>query len=196
MILFDEIEKAHHDVFHVLLQLLDDGRITDSQGHTVDFKNTVVILTSNIGSTTLIEDITPDGSIRPDTEAKVKGLLHEHFRPEFLNRIDDVVLFSPLLFEEIKQIVDLLIAELGRRLAEQGLTVEITDGARELIAREGYDPVYGARPLKRYLQRTLETRIGRALLSGDFSPGSKITVDLEDGELAVSFAAEAESTAA
>jgi ATP-dependent Clp protease ATP-binding subunit ClpB len=193
VILFDEIEKAHHDVFHVLLQLLDDGRITDSQGHTVDFKNTVVILTSNIGSTTLLEDITHDGSIRADTEEKVKGLLHEHFRPEFLNRIDDVVLFSPLLFEEIKQIIDLLMAELGERLAEQGLTVEIADGARELIAREGYDPVYGARPLKRYLQRTLETRIGRALLTGDFTPGSKITVDLVDGELAVSAARPSES---
>jgi ATP-dependent Clp protease ATP-binding subunit ClpB len=196
VILFDEIEKAHHDVFHVLLQLLDDGRITDSQGHTVDFKNTVVILTSNIGSTTLLEDITSDGSIRADTEEKVKGLLHEHFRPEFLNRIDDVVLFSPLLFEEIKQIIDLLMAELGERLAEQGLTVEIADGARELIAREGYDPVYGARPLKRYLQRTLETRIGRALLTGDFTPGSKITVDLVDGELAVSAARPSESESA
>ena len=197
VILFDEIEKAHHDVFNVLLQLLDDGRITDAQGHTVDFKNTVVILTSNIGSTTLLEDITEDGSIREDTEEKVKALLHDHFRPEFLNRIDDIVLFSPLLFEEIKQIIDLLTIDLGKRLAEQELTLEMTEAARELIAREGFDPVFGARPLKRYLQHTLETRIGRALLSGDFPPGARIVVDLRDGELDVRAApAGVESTAA
>ena len=181
-------------MFHVLLQVLDDGRITDSQGHTVDFKNTIVILTSNIGSTTLLEDITEDGTIHPETEDRIKGLLHEHFRPEFLNRIDDIVLFSPLLFEEIKQIIDLLTADLSNRLAEQGLSVEISEPARELIAREGFDPVFGARPLKRYLQRTLETRIARALLAGDFSSGSKILVDVREGKLAVTSAVTETST--
>ena len=185
VILFDEIEKAHHDVFHVLLQLLDDGRVTDAQGHTVDFKNTVIIMTSNIGSTTLLEDITTDGSILDSTQDKVLGMLHEHFRPEFLNRIDEVVLFSPLLFEEIKSIIDLLIRDLEARLHDQGLTLELSEAARELIAREGFDPVYGARPLKRYLQRSLETRIGRALVAGDVSPGSILHVDVDDGEIRV-----------
>ena len=185
VILFDEIEKAHPDVFHVLLQVLDDGRITDAQGHTVDFKNTVIIMTSNIGSTTLLEEITDDGSILDETQEKVLGQLQGQFRPEFLNRIDDVVLFSPLLFEEIKQIVGLLTGELEGRLQEQGIQLELTDAATDHIAREGFDPVFGARPLKRYLQHSLETQIGRAIVSGDLPPGSVIRVDIRDGKLHV-----------
>ena len=197
VILFDEIEKAHQDIFHILLQVLDDGRITDAQGHTVDFKNTVIIMTSNIGSTTLLEDTTADGSIRDSTKEKVLGMLHEYFRPEFLNRIDDVVLFSPLLFEEIKSIIELLTRDLEARLADQGLTLELSDAARELIAREGYDPVYGARPLKRYLQRALETQIARALVAGDIGAGSALHVDVDQGKLRVrSDAIEAVSPAA
>ncbi len=185
VILFDEIEKAHPDIFHVLLQVLDDGRITDAQGHTVDFKNTVIIMTSNIGSTTLLEEITDDGSILDSTQEKVLGQLHGKFRPEFLNRIDDIVLFSPLLLEEIKQIVGLLTSELEGRLQEQGIQLQLTDAAIDHIAREGFDPVFGARPLKRYLQHTLETQIGRAIVSGDLPPGSVVRVDVRDGKLHV-----------
>ena len=172
VVLFDEIEKAHNDVFNVLLQILDDGRVTDSQGRTVDFKNTVIIMTSNIGSTHLLDGVRDDGEIEEGGRDLVMREMRGHFRPEFLNRIDDIVLFKPLRLEEIEQIVDLMAADLGRRLADRDLTLHLSDEARALIAREGFDPVYGARPLKRYLQREVETRLGRALIAGDVMDGS------------------------
>ncbi|MEM7349529.1 MAG: ATP-dependent chaperone ClpB [Acidobacteriota bacterium] len=186
VILFDEIEKAHHDVFNVLLQILDDGRVTDAQGRTVDFKNTVIIMTSNIGSPHLLEGVTESGDLRESARDAVLKELRLHFRPEFLNRVDDTVLFKPLQLDEIKLIVGLLMRDLSLRLAERGIKLELSDEARELIAREGYDPVYGARPLKRYLQRHLETRIGRALIAGDVAEGAVIDVDLADGDLDIS----------
>ncbi|MCD6571548.1 MAG: ATP-dependent chaperone ClpB [Deltaproteobacteria bacterium] len=185
VILFDEIEKAHHDVFNVLLQILDDGRATDSHGRTVDFKNTVIIMTSNIGSQYLVEGITEHGEIREDTRGKVMDELRMHFRPEFLNRVDDIVLFKPLIFEEIKKIVDLLTRELKMRLSERGIILHLEDTAREFIAREGFDPVYGARPLKRFLQRELETRIGRALIAGTIMDGSTIHIKVQEGGLVI-----------
>ena len=185
VILFDEIEKAHHDVFNVLLQILDDGRLTDSQGRTVDFKNTVVIMTSNIGSPYLLEGVDSLGQIKESARDAVLSELRTSFRPEFLNRVDDIVLFTPLKLSEIQQIVGLLLEDLRKRLADRRVGLELTDAAREFVAREGYDPVYGARPLKRFLQRNLETRIGRALIAGDVVVGSSIVVGLEDGELKV-----------
>ncbi|MEZ4483491.1 MAG: AAA family ATPase [Syntrophotaleaceae bacterium] len=189
VILFDEIEKAHHDVFNVLLQILDDGRVTDAQGRTVDFKNTVIILTSNIGSPLLLEGVGEDGTISEETSKAVMGELRRHFRPEFLNRVDDIVLFKPLTREEIKAIIDLLVAELRRRLSDRQIDLQISDEARDFIAQEAYDPVYGARPLKRYLQRELETRIGRALLGGEIGKGALVTVEVADGQLQVLVAA-------
>ncbi len=185
VVLFDEIEKAHADVFHVLLQILDDGRLTDSQGHVVDFKNTVIILTSNIGSPHLLEGVTEEGEIREGARQAVMRELRGHFRPEFLNRVDELVLFKPLTRGEIERIVELLTADLVKRLKERRIGLELTPEARAFVAREGYDPVYGARPLKRFLQRHLETRIGRALLGGDILDGATITVDREGGELTV-----------
>ena len=185
VILFDEIEKAHRDVFNVLLQVLDDGRITDSQGRTVDFKNTVVIMTSNLGSPILLEGVTPAGEITDTARDAVMTELRRAMRPEFLNRIDEVVLFSPLTVSEIEQIVDLLTADLAKRLGEQGIGLELSPAAREFTARAGYDPVYGARPLKRYLQREVETRVGRALVGGDIGPGDRVLIDVEDGSLAI-----------
>ncbi|MGE4578266.1 MAG: ATP-dependent chaperone ClpB [Desulfuromonadales bacterium] len=185
VILFDEIEKAHHDVFNVLLQILDDGRVTDSQGRTVDFKNTVIIMTSNIGSQYLIDGVTRDGEIHEDARNAVMGELRREFRPEFLNRVDDIVLFKPLTLEEIKRIVDLLTQGLRRRLADRCLTLEMTDAARDFIAQNAYDPVYGARPLKRYLQHAVETRIGRAIIRGDLREGARLVVDVQDGDLTV-----------
>jgi ATP-dependent Clp protease ATP-binding subunit ClpB len=185
VILFDEIEKAHPEVFNVLLQLLDDGRLTDSQGHIVNFKNTVVIMTSNIGSTFLLEGIDRDGHISESARTAVMGEMRRHFRPEFLNRVDDIVLFKPLQLEEIKRIVDLLAAELRARLADREIGLEITDAAREFIATEGYDPVYGARPLKRFLQREVETQVARRLVSGEIASGETIVVDARDGQIAV-----------
>ncbi|HEX9800452.1 MAG TPA: ATP-dependent chaperone ClpB [Thermoanaerobaculia bacterium] len=185
VILFDEIEKAHPDVFNVLLQLLDDGRLTDAQGRTVDFKNTVVILTSNIGSPRLLDGIDERGEIRESAREAVLGELRAHFRPEFLNRLDDIVLFRPLKLEEIERIVDLLTADLRARLADRRVTLELTPEARTLVAREGFDPVYGARPLKRFLQRQLESRIGRALLAGEAAEGAVVAVGVRGGELAV-----------
>jgi ATP-dependent Clp protease ATP-binding subunit ClpB len=185
VILFDEIEKAHHDVFNVLLQVLDDGRITDAQGRTVDFKNTVIIMTSNIGSHYLLEGITPAGEIREDARDNVMRELRSHFRPEFLNRVDDIVLFRPLQLAEIARIVDLLTEDLRRRLADRGIRLLLTDAARERIAREGFDPVYGARPLRRYLQHQLETRIGRALIAGEVVDGSTIEVGTDESGLVV-----------
>jgi ATP-dependent Clp protease ATP-binding subunit ClpB len=185
VILFDEIEKAHHDVFNVLLQILDDGRLTDAQGRTVDFKNTVIIMTSNIGSHHLLEGVTDDGEIREPAREAVMRELRAAFRPEFLNRVDDIVLFRPLTLPEIELIVDLQTEDLRKRLADRNIRIELTEPARNLVARQGFDPVYGARPLKRYLQHHLETRIGRALLKGEVRDGALIEVGVRDGELAV-----------
>ncbi|MSR83538.1 MAG: ATP-dependent chaperone ClpB [Candidatus Latescibacteria bacterium] len=185
VILFDEIEKAHPEVFNALLQLLDEGRLTDAQGRTVDFKNTVVIMTSNIGSPHLVEGVDEQGEIQPGARERVMRELREHFRPEFLNRVDDIVLFKPLKLEEIEQIVDLLVEELRGRLRDRRLSLELREPARAFIARKGFDPVYGARPLKRFLQHQLETRLGRALVAGLIEDGAKIIVDLEGGELVV-----------
>jgi ATP-dependent Clp protease ATP-binding subunit ClpB len=185
VILFDEIEKAHNDVFNVLLQILDDGRLTDAQGRTVDFKNTVVIMTSNIGSPYLLEGVTARGEVTEQARAAVLREMRQHFRPEFLNRVDDIVLFKPLTFEETKQIVDLLTLELRKRLADRNIELELSDAAREFIARKGFDPVYGARPLRRFLQHELETRIGRALVAGDVLEGATIRVDMDGNELTV-----------
>jgi ATP-dependent Clp protease ATP-binding subunit ClpB len=187
VVLFDEIEKAHPDVFNALLQILDDGRLTDSQGHTVNFRNTVIIMTSNIGSMHLLEGLDDAGDIPADVRERVMGELRGHFRPEFLNRVDDIVLFKPLTLEEIERIVELQIDDVRRRLADRRLTLDLTEAARELIAREGYDPVYGARPLKRFIQREVETRIGRALLSGEIREGATIAVDADGDELVVSW---------
>ena len=184
VLLLDEIEKAHPDVFNVLLQLLDDGRLTDSQGRTVDFKNTVVIMTSNLGSPHLLEGVGADGEIEEGVRERVFSELRGHFRPEFLNRVDDIVLFKPLRIEEIEQIVDLLMADLGRRLSDRRLDVRLSERARTFVAREGFDPVFGARPLKRYLQRELETRLGRAIVAGEVLDGSTVEFDVENGQLA------------
>ncbi|HKE51211.1 MAG TPA: ATP-dependent chaperone ClpB [Actinomycetes bacterium] len=187
VVLFDEIEKAHPDVFNTLLQVLDDGRLTDAQGHTVDFRNTVVIMTSNIGSIYLLEGVTSAGEIKPDARELVLGELRSHFRPEFLNRVDEIVLFKPLTEPEIEQIVELMFNELRGRLADRRMTLELTEGAREFIAKQGFDPVYGARPLRRFIAREVETRIGRALLSGQIPDGAAIEIGVRDGELAVDF---------
>jgi ATP-dependent Clp protease ATP-binding subunit ClpB len=185
VVLFDEIEKAHPDVFNALLQILDDGRLTDAQGRTVNFRNTVVIMTSNIGSLHLLEGLADATEIRDDVRERVMGELRSHFRPEFLNRVDEIVLFKPLSLGEIERIVDLQIEDLGARLADRRLSVELSEPARALIARDGYDPVYGARPLRRYVQREVETRIGRALIAGDISDGATITLDADGDELVV-----------
>ncbi|MFI9077231.1 ATP-dependent chaperone ClpB [Streptomyces sioyaensis] len=187
VVLFDEVEKAHADVFNTLLQVLDDGRITDAQGRTVDFRNTVVIMTSNIGSAHLLDAVTPEGEIKPEARALVMGELQSHFRPEFLNRVDDVVLFKPLGMDQIKRIVELQFNDLRRRLAERQITVELTERARELIAQQGFDPVYGARPLRRYISHEVETLVGRALIRGDVQDGSAIRVDAQNGELVVTY---------
>jgi ATP-dependent Clp protease ATP-binding subunit ClpB len=185
VILFDEIEKAHHDVFNVLLQVLDDGRVTDAQGHTVDFKNTVIIMTSNIGSHLLLEGVIASGELSEAARGAVLRELRAHFRPEFLNRVDDIVMFKPLTLPEIKRIVDLQTEDLRRRLGDRGVHLELTDAARELVARQGFDPVYGARPLKRFLQHQLESRIGRALIAGEVHDGARLVVDVKNGSLAV-----------
>ncbi|MFJ1543261.1 ATP-dependent chaperone ClpB [Micromonospora chalcea] len=187
VVLFDEVEKAHPDVFNTLLQLLDDGRLTDAQGRTVDFRNTVVVMTSNIGSQYLLAGVTGEGEIKDDARTAVMTELRRHFRPEFLNRIDEVVLFKPLTLSEIEKVVDLLVADLRRRLADRQLDLQLTEAARRHIAAEGFDPVYGARPLRRYLQREVETRIGRALLSGDVVDGSTVVVDHTGGALTVTW---------
>jgi ATP-dependent Clp protease ATP-binding subunit ClpB len=184
-VLFDEIEKAHPDVFNTLLQILDDGRLTDSQGHTVNFRNTVIVMTSNIGSVYLLDGLTPSGEIAEDARERVMADLRGHFRPEFLNRVDDIVLFKPLTLEEIEQIVDLQIDDLRRRLSDRRMSLELTEDARVLIAKEGYDPVYGARPLKRFISHEVETQIGRALLGGEILDGATIELDTEGGELVV-----------
>jgi ATP-dependent Clp protease ATP-binding subunit ClpB len=185
VVLFDEIEKAHADVFNTLLQILDDGRLTDSQGRTVNFRNTVIIMTSNIGSLHLLDGLTDGGEVSPDARDRVFAELRGHFRPEFLNRVDEIVLFKPLRLEEIERIVDLQIEDLRRRLADRRLDIEVAETARELIARQGYDPVYGARPLRRYVQRTVETRIARALVGGEIEDGATITLAADGDELVV-----------
>ena len=185
VVLFDEVEKAHPDVFNVMLQILDDGRITDSKGNTVDFKNTILIMTSNIGSQYLLDGIGEDGEFLPDTEEKVLGELRKYFRPEFLNRLDETILFKPLTEREIGSIVELLLADLNKRLADKELAVELTDAAKEEVVRKGYDPIYGARPLKRFLQKNVETLVARAILQGSLRMGDTITIDAENGELTV-----------
>ena len=186
VVLFDEIEKAHPDVFNVLLQVLDDGRITDSQGRTVDFKNTILIMTSNIGSAYLLDGIDADGSIRTSASDMVMNDLRSRFRPEFLNRLDEIIMFRPLTKDNIKDIVDLLIEDLNRRLSSQEISIELTDAAKDLVVSSGYDPVYGARPLKRYLQKNVETLAARLILSEDVPEGSTIRIDAQDGVLEAS----------
>lgn len=183
VVLFDEVEKAHPDVFNILLQILDDGRITDSQGRTVDFKNTIIILTSNLGSQYLTEGIDSGGNIKTEAKDAVMGELKRFFRPEFLNRLDETVLFRPLTRENLTGIVDIMIDGLRNRLSDKSLKLEVTDAAKSLIIERGYDPMYGARPLRRYLQSSMETLIAREILKGDFEAESTITVDVKDGEL-------------
>ena len=185
VVLFDEIEKAHPDVFNVLLQVLDDGRITDSQGRTVDFKNTILIMTSNIGSPYLLEGIDENGEIKPEAQEQVMNDLRGHFRPEFLNRLDEIILFKPLTKDNIGGIVDLMVKELSNRLADQELSLELTDAARTQVIENGYDPVYGARPLKRYLQNYVETLAAKKILSGDVHAGDTLVLDVKDGEFVI-----------
>ena len=187
VVLLDEIEKAHADVFNTLLQVLDDGRLTDAQGRQVDFRNTVVIMTSNIGSHYLLDGVTAHGEIKPDARDRVMAELRGHFRPEFLNRVDDIVLFTPLSMPQLERIVELQLAELRDRLVERQIELDITPEARRMIAEHGYDPVYGARPLRRYIAHEVETKIGRALLRGDIAGGGKIRITVENGELAVGY---------
>lgn len=182
VILFDEIEKAHPDVFNILLQLLDDGRLTDNQGRTVDFKNTVVIMTSNIGSAYLTENIRDDGTIDEDVKENVKDELKRNFRPEFINRIDDIVVFSPLTEDQIMKIIDLSMEEISARLADRDITVTLTDASKKLIADEAYSPQYGARPVKRYLQKYIETGIAEKIIKGEISDGQSITIDANNGK--------------
>ena len=183
VVLFDEIEKAHPDVFNVLLQVLDDGRITDSQGRTVDFKNTIIIMTSNIGSTYLLDGIDENGGIKQETEELVMNDLRGHFRPEFLNRLDEIILFKPLTKDNIGNIIHLLIADVNRRLADKELQVCLTDAAESYITEHGFDPMYGARPLKRYVQKTVETLAAKLILKGDINTGDDIVIDVVNGEL-------------
>ena len=183
VVLFDEIEKAHPDVFNILLQILDDGRITDSQGRTVDFKNTIIILTSNLGSQYLLEGIDMEGNITDSAKEAVMGELHRAFRPEFLNRLDETILFKPLTKDNLTGIIDIMVEGLKKRLADRSLKLCITDKAKELIIERGYDPLYGARPLRRYLQSSVETLLARVILSGDLAAGSTLTVDVENDEL-------------
>ena len=185
VVLFDEIEKAHPDVFNVLLQVLDDGRITDSQGRTVDFKNTILIMTSNIGSPYLLDGIDENGEIKPEAQSQVMDDLRGHFRPEFLDRLDEIIMFKPLTKSNIGKIVDLMVGELDKRLADQELSLELTDAAKDQVIENGYDPVYGARPLKRYLQKYVETLAARKILSGDVHAGDTLVLDVQNGEFIV-----------
>lgn len=186
VVLFDEVEKAHPDVFNILLQVLDDGRITDSQGRTVDFKNTIIILTSNLGSSCLLEGIDEKGDIRPEARQEVEELLKRSFRPEFLNRLDEIVFYKPLTKEDVGRIIDLLLADLNRRLAEKQLSCTVTPEAKEYILENGYDPVYGARPLKRFIQQKVETLIARRIVADDTEPGASFIVGVKNGELEIS----------
>ena len=185
VILFDEIEKAHPDVFNVLLQVLDDGRITDSQGRTVDFKNTIIILTSNLGSEYILEGINDKGELTEEAKDKVEKLLKQSFRPEFLNRLDEIVFYKPLTQNEIGKILDLLIADLNKRLAEQEISVELTDSAKNYLITNGYDAIYGARPLKRFVQKKVETLIAREIIKQTILPKQKVTIDCKNDELVI-----------
>ena len=188
VVLFDEVEKAHPDVFNVLLQVLDDGRITDSTGKTVDFKNTIIIMTSNIGSQFLLEGIDEDGEIRGEAEDMVMSDLRNHFRPEFLNRLDEIILFKPLSRENISGIIDLLIADLNKRMEDRELKLELTSQARDFVVEQGYDPIYGARPLKRYLQKHVETLAARIILGDEIRAGNVIVIDVsEDGHQLIAY---------
>ncbi len=177
VVLFDEIEKAHPDVFNVFLQILDDGRVTDSKGRTVDFKNTILIMTSNLGAEYLLEGIDEDGSIRPEAENLVMEKLRRSFKPEFLNRLDEIIMFKPLSRDNIRGIIDLLVADLNRRLADRELSVDLTDAAREKIVEQAYEPAYGARPLKRYIQKNVETLLAKKILSDELHPGETFLID-------------------
>ena len=192
VVLFDEVEKAHPDVFNILLQVLDDGRITDSQGRTVDFKNTILILTSNLGSQQILDGIQPDGTISEAARSAVQAQLRQHFRPEFLNRLDEIVFYKPLQKSEINQIVDLQMESLRHRLADRELDVKLTDAARQYIVDQGYDPVFGARPLKRVLQSKVETLLAKKIIAGDIAPRSTITVDYDGHELVTTTAINAD----
>ena len=183
VVLFDEVEKAHPDVFNILLQVLDDGRITDSQGRTVDFKNTIIILTSNLGSSYILDGIQPDGEISDEARDTVDGMLKQQFRPEFLNRLDEIVYYKPLMKSEIYSIVDLMLDELRNRLKDKQLNIEVSDSAKNYIIDEGYDPNYGARPLRRFLQRRVETLIAKKIIADDVAPGSTIKVDYDGSKL-------------
>ena len=185
VILFDEIEKAHPDVFNILLQVLDDGRITDSQGRTVDFKNTIIILTSNLGSQAILDGITPEGEISEGAKAEVQALLRRSFRPEFLNRLDEIVFYKPLSRENITGIIDLQIAALNCRLEDKQLRCELTQQAKAFVIDAAYDPQFGARPLRRYLQHTVETLLAQRILRGDVLPGQTLRCDVQDGELVI-----------
>ena len=183
VVLFDEIEKAHPDVFNVLLQVLDDGRITDSQGRTVDFKNTILIMTSNIGANYLLEGIREDGTIEESNQNLVMNDLRAHFRPEFLNRLDEIIMFKPLTKSNIHAIIDLLVKDVNKRLADKELSIELTDAAKNFVVEGGYDPMYGARPLKRYLQKNVETLAAKLILAGNVGRGDRIEIDVVDGKL-------------
>jgi ATP-dependent Clp protease ATP-binding subunit ClpB len=178
VILFDEIEKAHSDVFNVLLQLLDDGRLTDNQGRTVDFKNTIIIMTSNIGSPYLTENITEDGTISDEVKENTIDEMKKHFRPEFINRIDDIVVFSPLTEDDIVKIIDIAMVDIEERLAEKGIKVSFTDKTKRFIAKETYSPTYGARPIRRYLQKNIETQVAAKIIRGELKEGDTFTVDI------------------
>ena len=185
VVLFDEVEKAHPEVFNVLLQVLDDGRITDSQGRTVDFKNTIIILTSNLGSPQILDGIGDDGELKESAKAEVMGLLHRQFRPEFLNRLDEIVFYKPLTRENMHGIIDLMLAGLQKRLAERQLKLKVTDEAKDLLIQMGYDPMYGARPLRRCLQQQVETLLARYIIGHDLAPETLLTVGVEGGRLTV-----------
>ena len=186
VVLFDEVEKAHPDVFNVLLQVLDDGRITDSQGRTVDFKNTILIMTSNIGSAYLLDGIDTDGNISQESQDAVMDDLRAHFRPEFLNRLDEMIMFKPLTKADIYSIIDLLTDDVNKRLADKEISIALTEAAKNLVVEGGYDPTYGARPLKRYLQKNVETLAAKLMLQGDIGAGETIVIDVEDGKLSAS----------
>ncbi len=183
VVLFDEVEKAHPDVFNVLLQVLDDGRITDSQGRTVDFKNTILIMTSNIGAHYLLEGIQEDGTLTEESQSMVMNDLRAHFRPEFLNRLDEIIMFKPLTKSNIDGIIDLLVADVNQRLSEKELSIDLTNAAKSFIVEGGYDPMYGARPLKRYLQKNVETLAAKLILAGNVGRGDTIVIDVTDGKL-------------
>ena len=186
VVLFDEIEKAHPDVFNVLLQVLDDGRITDSQGRTVDFKNTIIILTSNLGSSFILDGIQPDNTISDEAKSQVENLLKTSFRPEFLNRLDEIVFYKPLSKSEIGSIVDLMLKDLNKRIAHKQISIDVTEAAKQYIIDRGYDPIYGARPLRRFIQSKVETLVGKMIIASDLQPDDVINIDYDGRELVAS----------